>query len=181
MNSGDISDNAGYQSAAFHDDLQNVNISDDENSESRGYVPPDRYKAFSTPKVSNSAASQPINGNDSSLEELLPESMNRLTFLDVFIPKIGRYIGTNLLQFFYVIAFIAGIFMTVINIFGLIINSFQVHWSLGIISFIYSIIIGLGVFLIYIIALRLLVEFLMSVFVIRERLTRLIAIKEAGH
>lgn len=167
----------GYQSSAFNDDMHNVNIapSDDDTNEPRGYVPQERRSAAPLGGVSTAGGSYIPS---SSLEELLPESMSQFAFLDVFIPKISRYVGTNLLQYFYVIAFVGGIFLAIINMFGMIINAFRVHWTLGLFSFIYSVVLGLGAFLVYIVALRLLVEFLMSVFVIRERLTRLVSLKE---
>lgn len=152
----------GYQSGAFQDDLHNVEFQESQT--------PTPYQ----PQVQGFGGSQSY----TALEEELPESMNNLGVLDVFIPRLTRYVGTNIIQFVYLIFFILGIFHSIYMVLQMIVRAFQIHILLGFASIPFSIVLGVIGCVITLFVLRIVVELILSVFVIRERLTRIVALKE---
>ncbi|KAL9643276.1 hypothetical protein ABK040_014732 [Willaertia magna] len=116
------------------------------------------------------------NNNTRVDDESIPSQ--HVPFLEIINPNMKRYSGVGIARIFYIVTYILLAFTLVGFIILQSVNAFSIHVAYGIFALFISIIISVLAFLFGIMCTRLFIETVISVFSIRDSMSKLALSKQ---
>jgi hypothetical protein len=155
---------SSYQSSAFedvpvHEDRQVLNQPPQQTSnpyqDTGSYnIPVDNYSGFGV-----------------AHDDTIPSQS--ISFKDAFSPFLKNYVGLGIVKFVYWVAYILAFLLALFFIFIVTSNGFRWHWAAGVIGLLFSLVTGFLGLVCSLFTIRLALEVVISIFVLREKVTAL--------
>jgi len=144
----------GYQSEGYKDLNQNKNYEPQEDVDISKTDPP-RLQGFGS----------------SAPDDEIP--YQTISLQNIFNPKLEKFQGIALVRFFYWVGFVLTILFIVMTLILSLIGAFSYHLGFGLFALFFYSFISVVSFIFSIITLRISVEIIISIFVIRQRVTKI--------
>jgi hypothetical protein len=101
-------------------------------------------------------------------DNLIPSQT--ISLKEALMPQLNRFVGIGIANFFYYVAYLLCILSLIGFIFNTTSEGFRWHWSAGVLALIFSLLFGVLGFFFGVFLIRLVLELIISVFIIREKL-----------